>query len=407
MESEIAGWLSVIFRFVHVIAAIMWIGNSVLFTWMELNLIPPRSDKDGKSADPDLLGHLDMLHGGGVFHLEKRLIKPAAIPAPLHWFMWQSYTTWISGTLLLFSVYYIHGGSALLDATKSSLSGWAAIGLSLGGIGGGWLIYDAVWRTKLKEHKAIAVALSLALLLAAAWFYNQHYNGRAVYLQIGAMMGSFMSANVFFHIIRNQKKFMASLAAGLPHDPNYGKQAKLRSMHNHYITFPVLFLMLSAHFPQLTSSSQNVPILGVLIVALVAIKFLMNSRYYFRQWLVAIFGSFIAACSAIAWLLSIPAAGLTHMDPAAREGAKWFVSQGCAACHQTGSAQLGPNLQGIFGSTQILTDGSTVIADVTYLRHSIIQPQLQIVKGYAAAMPPFAHLSPEQIDQLVAYLKSQ
>ncbi len=120
MESEIAGWLSVVFRFVHVLAAIMWIGNSILFTWMELNLIAPQPDE--AKEKPDLLGHLDMLHGGGVFHLQKKLIDPSAIPVPLHWFMWQSYTTWISGVLLLVSVFYIHGGAALVDATKTDLT---------------------------------------------------------------------------------------------------------------------------------------------------------------------------------------------------------------------------------------------------------------------------------------------
>ena len=409
MESEIAGWLSVIFRLVHVIAAIMWIGNSILFTWMELNLIPPPVDKDGKNPTPDLLGHLDMLHGGGVFHLEKRIINPQAIPVPLHWFMWQSYTTWISGTLLLISVFYLHGGSSLMDATKSSLNGFYPIFLSVGGIIGGWLIYDTLWRTKLKEYKAIAIPLSLALILVAAWFYNQYFNGRAVYLQIGAMMGSFMTANVFFHIIRNQKKFMASLRAGLPHDPNYGKQAKLRSMHNHYMTFPVLFLMLSAHFPQLTSAARNVPILGVIIISLITVKYLMNSRYYFRQWLIALFGTFVAACAAIACLLPTPIKaipGAAVVDPTIQEGAKLFLSQGCAACHQAGSAQLGPNLQGIFGSIQILANESKITVDEAYLRRSIQQPVLEIVKGYPPAMPPFAHLTEKQIDQLVAYLKS-
>ena len=409
MESEIAGWLSVIFRLVHVIAAIMRIGNSILFTWMELNLIPPRVDRDGKSPDPDLLGHLDMLHGGGVFHLEKRLINPQAIPVPLHWFMWQSYTTWMSGSLLLISVFYLHGGSSLMDATKSSLTGFYPIGLSVGGIVSAWLIYDTLWRTKLKEHKLIAVPITLSLILAAAWFYNHYFNGRAVYLQIGVMMGSCMTANVFSHIIRNQKKFMASLRAGLPHDPNYGKQAKLRSMHNHYMTFPVLFLMLSAHFPQLTSAAQNVPILGVIIVSLVTVKYLMNSRYYFRQWLIAIFGTFIAACASIACLLSVPAnatSASATADPAIQEGAKLFLSQGCAACHQAGASQLAPNLQGIFGSIQILADGSKVTVDEVYLRRSIKQPALDIVKGYPPAMPPFAHLPEKHIDQLVAYLKS-
>ena len=184
MESEIAGWLSVVFRFIHVLAAIMWIGNSLLFTWMELNLIPPRKEGEPQS----LLGHLDMLHGGGVFHLQKRLIDPAAIPVPLHWFMWQSYTTWISGALLLVSVYYVHGGAALLDATKSSISGLGAIGLSVAGIIGWWLVYDMIWRSGFKEKPKVAVPVTLALIVAAAWLMNGYFNGRAIYLQIGAML---------------------------------------------------------------------------------------------------------------------------------------------------------------------------------------------------------------------------
>lgn len=399
VEAEIAGWLSVIFRFVHVLAAIMWIGNSILFTWMELNLIAP----DEKKNQPDLLGHLDMLHGGGVFHLQKRVINPGAIPVPLHWFMWQSYTTWISGALLLISAFYIHGGSSLLNPSNIGLQGWQAIALSVGGIAAWWLIYDTIWRTELKESPEFAIPLTLALLLAAAFFFDRYFNGRALYLQMGAMLGSAMSANVFFHIIQNQKKFMRSLLAGQPHDMKYGKQAKLRSMHNHYMTFPVLFMMLSAHFPQLTSAERNVPILGVIIVALMAVKYLMNSRYGFRHWLAAIFGTFALACVLIGVLLAAPAG---QASSAVHEGGKLFVSQGCAACHQTGSAQLAPNLQGIFSSTRILADGSKLIADEMYLRESITQPQQRIVKGFAAAMPPYGHLSDAQLDELVAYLKS-
>jgi uncharacterized membrane protein len=409
MESEIAGWLSVVFRFVHVIAGIMWIGNSILFTWMELNLIPPapgKPDAQGKTPENPLLGHLDMLHGGGVFHLEKRVINPQAIPTPLHWFMWQSYTTWITGTLLLISTFYIQGGSALLDATKSTLNGSSAIALSVAGILGGWLVYDTIWRTKLKEYRALAAALTLAFILTAAHLYNQHFNGRAVYLQIGAMMGTFMSANVYFHIIRNQKKFMASLEAGLPHDPNYGKQAKLRSLHNHYMTFPVVFMMLSAHFPQLTSASRNVPILATIILTLVSVKFLMNSRYYFRPWLTCIFACFTLACIAISLLLAEPAPPSNTPQSAAEAGATAFIRHGCAACHQAGSSQIAPNLQGILGSLRTLSDGSELIANEAYLHRSIAQPQAQIVKGYPPAMPSFAHLPTREINELVAYLIS-
>ena len=402
MESEIAGWLSVVFRFVHVLAAIMWIGNSLLFTWMELNLIAPQADEPDKAK----LGHLDMLHGGGVFHLEKRLIDPKAIPVPLHWFMWQSYTTWISGALLIISVFYIHGGAALLNPTSVDLRGWKAIGLSVAGIAGWWAIYDSIWRSKLKECPKLAIPLTLVLLIAAAFFFNQYFNGRAVFLQVGAMLGSSMSANVFFHIIQNQKKFMKSLLAGQPHDMKYGKQAKMRSMHNHYMTFPVLFMMLSAHFPQLTSAGQKIPILAVIILALMMVKHLMNSRYQFKHWLASILATFVLACFLIGGLLAVPAVGMAAVPADVQAGGKLFVSQGCAACHQAGASQLGPSLQGIFGSTQILADESTIVVDDAYLHESIRQPQLKIVKGFAPAMPPFAHLTDKEVDELVAYLKS-
>lgn len=402
MESEIAGWLSVVFRYVHVLAAIMWIGNSLLFTWMELNLIPPRQDGEDRKA---LLGHLDMLHGGGVFHLEKRVINPGAIPMPLHWFMWQSYTTWISGVLLLVSVYHIHGGSALLDATKTTLPGWGAIALSAGSIAGWWLVYDTIWNSPLKEKPKLAVPLTFALLIAAACLLNQYFNGRAMYLQVGAMLGSSMTANVFFHIIRNQKKFMRSLLAGEPHDMRYGKQAKTRSMHNHYMTFPVLFMMLAAHFPQLTSAHWNVPVLAVIIIGLMAVKHLMNLRYHFRQWLACTLATFITACVLIGLLLAAPS-GKSAIAPDAAEGAALFISQGCAACHQTGSSQLAPDLRGIFNSPQPMADDATSIADDNYLTESIRQPQQRIVRGYSASMPSYAHLTDEQVARLTAYLKS-
>ena len=323
--------------------------------------------------------------------------------------MWQSYTTWISGVLLLISVFYVNGGQVLLDTTKTTLPGWGAIGLSVAGILGWWLLYDTLWRTKLKESPKTAIPLTLILLFTAAWFYHQYFNGRAVYLQIGAMMGSAMSANVFFHIIRNQKKFMKSLSAGLPHDMKYGKQAKLRSMHNHYMTFPVLFMMLSAHFPQLTSAGRCVPVLGIIIVALMAVNYLMNSRYFFRHWLAAIFWTFILVCGLIGLLITLPEAKAARTGqapaPGGEEGKKLFVSQGCAAYHLAGGSAIAPDLKGLFGSTQILTDDSKIVADDAYLHESIRQPQLKIVKGYAAAMPVLP-LSDEQVDRLVAYLKS-
>lgn len=409
MEIAWVEWINVLFRFTHVLAGIMWIGNSLLFTWMELNLIPPKAD--GKNKDPDLLGSMDMLHGGGVFHLEKRVMHAQAIPERLHWFKWQSYTTWLTGFVLLGALFWTNG-TTLLDSTRTTLSPGNAVLFSVLGLLGGWLVYDGIWRSPLGKRPVLAVAVSFFALGAAACFYGQIFNGRALFLQIGAMMGTFMSANVFFHIMGNQHKFMRSLEQGQPYDPRFGKNAKSRSLHNHYMTFPVLFLMLSAHFPRLYAADWNVAILMITIIALMTVKYLMNSRYYFKHWLLWIVGVVALAAHFIGVFLHLPAPGVLTAsaappDPAVLRGKTLFQTQTCATCHMQGSAQLGPSLYGIYGSVQELADGSSVTVDDTYLQSSILDPSAQIVKGFAAAMPSFAgKLDDEQLSDLVAYIRS-
>jgi len=404
METDWIGALGILLRFVHVLAAIMWIGNSLLFTWMELSLVAPDPEKD----DPDLLGTLDMLHGGGVFHLQKRVMRPEAIPERLHWFKWQSYTTWMTGFALLCALFYSGQGSTLLDATKTNLPEWAGVLLSLTGIVGGWFVYDRIWRSPLKNHLALGTGLTFLLLIATAWGFNQIFNGRAVYLQIGAMMGTLMSANVFFHIMTNQRRFMAALREGQPHDLALGKQAKQRSLHNHYLTFPVLFLMLSAHFPQLCGAEWNVPILAVLIAGLVAVKYLMNARHWQKNWLPALMLTVWAGSAAIYLLAALPA-GFHQAGwlPPASPGHALFVSEGCATCHMQGSSQIAPNLHGIYGREQPMADGSRVTVDDTYLEESILHPQARVVKGFAPAMPSYeGRLSPGQLSELIGYIRS-
>jgi uncharacterized membrane protein len=407
MNSDWLATLGILLRFVHVLAAIMWIGNSLLFTWMELSLVRPR-----KGRDPDdLLGTLDMLHGGGVFHLEKRVLHPGAIPERLHWFKWQSYTTWLTGFALLAAVFYAGQGGALLDTSKSSLPGNAAILLSLAGLAGGWLIYNALWNSALKNHPLCGVTISLAGLIAAAAFYNQFFNGRAVYLQIGAMMGTLMSANVFFHIMTNQRRFMAALRAGKPHDLELGKQAKRRSLHNHYLTFPVLFLMLSAHFPQLYGADWNVAALAVIVTALMLVKHLMNTRHHDVNWLPALGCTVFSAIGILSVILTLPpaiqAAGWGRPPAPAEAGRRLFVSQGCAACHMEGSSQIAPSLAGLHGHEQILESGESVMVDDGFIRTAILDPQKQVARGFAPAMPSFrGRLTDAELDELVSYIRS-
>ena len=404
METDWSGTLGIVFRFVHVLAAIMWIGNSLLFTWMELCLVAP----DRKTGDPDLLGTLDMLHGGGVFHLQKRVLHPDAIPERLHWFKWQSYTTWLTGFGLLCALFYTGNNSALLDPAKTDWPAAAGVALSLAGLVGGWLIYDRLWRSPLKNHPSIGMAVSFALLLAAAALYNQFFNGRAVYLQIGAMMGTMMSANVFFHIMTNQRRFMAALCEGKPHDLALGKQAKQRSLHNHYLTFPVLFLMLSAHFPQLCGAEWNVPILGVLVAGLMFVKYLMNTRHRGGNWL-PFLGITAGAGAAVIFLLAVLPATFHKAGwiPNEAPGQALLVSKGCAACHMQGASQIAPSLHGLFGSNQPLTDGQSILVDEEYIRESLLHPQAKIAKGFPPSMPSYeGRLTPEEVAELVGYIRS-
>ncbi|MEY3479964.1 MAG: hypothetical protein RIQ71_739 [Verrucomicrobiota bacterium] len=404
--------INIFFRFAHVLAAIMWIGDSLLFTWMEFNLISAKNNAGaGKPDDPDLMGSMDMLHGGGVYHLEKRILHADAIPAKLHWFKWQAYTTWLTGFVLLGALFWSNG-STLVDATKTTISPTTAVLFSVAGLFGGWLVYDSIWRSPLGKKPALAVTLSLLSLCAAAWFYAQFFNGRALFLQVGAMMGTFMAANVFVVIMGNQHKFMRSLYSGQAYDPKYGAAAKARSMHNHYMTFPVLFLMLSAHFPSLYAGNWNAPVVMILIIGLMTVKYLMNARYRFKHWLLWIFATVAMSAHLIGIFLHLPSPGVllegaAPPDPAVVAGRNLFISQTCATCHMQGSAQLGPSLQNIMATQVKLADGSSVIVDDAYLRNSILRPASQVVEGYAPVMPPFeGKLDDEQLSNLVAYIRS-
>lgn len=223
----------------------------------------------------------------------------------------------------------------------------------------------------------------------------------------GAMLGTMMSANVFFHIMTNQAKMMAALKEGKPHDLNLGKQAKIRSLHNHYITFPVIFLMLSAHFPSTYGSANNIPIIAVVIVALVIIKHLMNCYHGMRWWKELIALTFAAGAAVVYLLIHAGAAVRVTDDPAAEAGREVFESMGCVACHLPEPGTIAPSLHGLVGREREFADGSKLVADAAYIRESITDSAARVVKGYAPAMPAYAGLlSDEQVEQLVAYVES-
>ncbi|MDQ8187762.1 urate hydroxylase PuuD [Pelagicoccus sp. SDUM812002] len=400
MNTDLIDFFNITLRFTHIVAAIMWIGNSLLFTWMEINLLKRDDDKN-------LIGYMDMLHGGGVFHLQKRVLKPDTVPSPLHWFYWQSYTTWLSGFFLLVTYFFTRADTLMLDPSKMDLGSGGAISISLAGIFGGWLLFDLYWRSPLKNYLKTGAAVWISLVILYAIGLNTVFNGRAMFLQVGMTLGSFMTANVFFHIIPNQRKFMKALAEGKEHNLNVGKAAKFRSLSNHYITFPVIFLMLSGHYPVLYGSDNKIVILTIVIVSLIVIKHMMNVRNTFKPWLAVLLLTFGGACSGIVAAITLPSSSSKDpVDPQVAAGEEAFNSLGCIACHQAADTSIAPGLAGIFGKERELLDGSKVVADEAYLRESILQSTAKVSKGFVPAMPVYEGvISDPQVDQLIAYLK--
>ena len=271
MSPAVQEWLNLAVRWAHVIAAIMWIGDSFLFMWLDSQLKKPDRDLEG-----EVVGEIWMAHSGGFYEVVKRK-SLAALPRELHWFKWESYTTWVTGFLLLIIVYYL-GGRAMLTDASSPLSHEQAVGASLALLVGALMVYEILCRTPLVRDNRLFGAVGLALVAATAYGVTRVFTARAAFLQVGAMMGTVMAANVFFVIIPAQKHMLAATREGRPVDTSYGARAKLRSTHNHYMTLPVLFTMLSNHFPGLFGHAQAWLVLSLLIVVGAGAKYIMNFR---------------------------------------------------------------------------------------------------------------------------------
>jgi len=271
MESYLLDWANLLLRWVHVITAIAWVGSSFYFVFLDSSLTPP-VDEDLKKQG--VSGELWAVHGGGFYHPVKFAVKPPELPGHLHWFYWESYSTWLSG-FALFTVSYIwHAGSYLVDKSLMDWSPGAAIGVALSFFVVFWMLYDAICQFfgQRKNGDAIVGALVLVLVCVASWLACHWFAGRAAFLLVGAMIATAMSANVFFWIIPGQKKVIAAIRAGQPVDPVHGQRGKQRSVHNTYFTLPVLFAMLSNHYSFTWSHPRNWLVLILMMFAGAAIR---------------------------------------------------------------------------------------------------------------------------------------
>ena len=331
-------WVEVAVRWTHVITAVAWIGSSFYFIALDLGLHRDRTLASG--AD----GEEWQVHGGGFYHIQKYLVAPEAMPDHLTWFKWESYATWLSGFALLVVVYYLGAEFYLVDPDVADLAVWQAVAISSGSLGLGWLAYDFICKSRFgNDNTRLMVGLYI-LLVGMAWAYTQLFTGRAALLHLGAFTATIMSANVFLTIIPNQKIVVADLIAGLSPDPKYGKIAKQRSTHNNYLTLPVLFLMLSNHYPLAFATEYNWIIASLVFLLGVTIRHWFNARHARTgnpHWT---WGLTLVIFLLIAWLSTAP---MWRVDDVVRlqgttlrfaeadgfAGVEAIVQGRCAMCH--------------------------------------------------------------------------
>jgi uncharacterized membrane protein len=285
-------WINLLVRWIHIIAGIMWIGSSIFFHWLDRSLSKPESAKAGVE------GELWMVHSGGFYQVEKKLVAPEELPKTLHWFKWEAAFTWLSGFFLLILVYHLGGGILLVDPSVANTPPALAHTIALGALVAGWAVYHAIWKSPLAKQEGLAAAICAALAIATAFGLSKVLSGRAAYLHLGAMLGTIMVANVWMVIIPAQRALVEAVRAGQKPDPEKAKAAKRRSSHNHYMTYPVVFIMISHHFPSTYGASASWAVLAGLMILGFGVKYWMNVAHPTPRALFATLG--VLAIAAIA-----------------------------------------------------------------------------------------------------------
>lgn len=266
-------WGSLLLRWTHVITGIAWIGSSFYFMHLDASMRSTPKIPEGQG------GEAWEVHGGGFYQVRKYLVAPDFLPEHLTWHKWQSYSTWLTGFCLLLWVYYAQSSLLLIDPNVRVLSPAVALLVGIGGLAAGWVFYDFLCKSKLGKNDTLLAGIGLVFVVFMAWFFQQMFSARGAFIHTGALMATIMSANVFFIIIPNQHKVIAALKAGQVPDPALGKAAKQRSSHNNYLTLPVLFLMLSNHYPLTYSSPYAYLVVGLILVAGALVRVFYNERH--------------------------------------------------------------------------------------------------------------------------------
>ncbi len=337
IESFVHEWINLLLRWIHFIVGVAWIGASFYFNWLENNL------ERAAPQDEGIAGNLWAVHGGGFYHLKKFKTGPQQLPAQLHWFKWEAYATWLSGFALLAVVYYFNAALFLIAPRATipvGLSAPQAIALGVAAVLGSWFVYDALCRSALRRAPLLLAACVFASLVILAWALGEVFSGRAAYIHVGAAIGTMMVGNVFFVIIPAQKEMIAALAENRRLDPAHGENGLLRSRHNNYLTLPVLFIMVSAHFPSTYGHAWNWAVLAVISIAGVLARHYFNIRHCARAAVVLLPLAFLLMV-ALAWVTA-PSSKPTAADASVgKDQIAAIIQSRCAGCHATRPTQPG------------------------------------------------------------------
>jgi uncharacterized membrane protein len=328
-----------VLRLLHVVAGIAWIGASFYFIRLDLGLRPP---EDVADAARGVGGEYWGVHGGGFYHSQKYLVAPPKLPEPLHWFKWEAYTTWLSGFALLVLLYWLDAGDRLVDPSVADLEPWQAAALSGAGILLAWVVYDVACRV-LRDDRWVAAAVA-ALVTVSAFAAGQLFAPRASFLQVGVMLGTLMAANVFFVIIPAHWELVRARQEGREPDAEPGVRAKQRSVHNNYLTLPVVFTMIAGHFPVVFGQDRAWLVLLAIFALVVAIRHFFNLWHGGKRvwWLLGAAGAGAVALT-IALAPDDVDAGAAPSDAAAAR----IVAARCATCHSGAAAPLGVRFENV------------------------------------------------------------
>ena len=394
-------WVEIAARFTHVITAIAWIGSSFYFIALDLGLHRDRNLASG--AD----GEEWQVHGGGFYHVQKYLVAPEAMPDHLVWFKWESYATWLSGFFMLFLVYYMGAELYLIDPAVMDLTVGQAVGISVGSLVFGWVVYDLICKSRFGDDNTRLMLGLYVILVGMAWGYSQVFSGRAALLHLGAFTATIMSANVFMIIMPNQRIVVADLKAGRKPDAKYGKIAKQRSTHNNYLTLPVLFLMLSNHYPLVFATPYNWVIASLVFLMGVTIRHWFNAKHARTgnpHWA---WGGTVVLFLIIAWLSSVKVPvgeggaelkgeALRFAAAAGFEDVTSIVQGRCSMCH---AAE--PVWEGMFWAPKgVHLETPAQIAGAAR--------RIYMQAGVSHAMPPgnLTFIEPAERAQIVAWFRA-